>query len=162
MKSTIISMLIVLVVMVALPMIFLGENNFAEKFGFSGFGKQSASNPASTLPENVKPVVTDKKVEIYTWVNEQGIKQFSNTPPPQGGNSEKIVLSPDTNVIQGIKVPEEETEVAAGPKVLSVGNPYTPGGMKEVIDSASDIKETMGQRQAEQDKMLQQLFKPAE
>lgn len=150
-------MIIVLAVMIALPMIFLGDNNYAERLGFSGFGSGGSSKPAK-LPRNVKAAVTDKRVEVYTWVDSNGIKQFSNTPPPEGGESEKIVLKPDTNVIQAMKVPAEEEEVAASPKVYSLGNPYTPGGMKEVIDNSKDIKETMGQRQAEQEKMLEEMF----
>ena len=159
MKSTIISMIIVLAVMVALPMIFLGDNNYAERLGFSGFGPGGSSGKPAKLPTNVKAAVTDKRVEVYTWVDGNGIKQFSNTPPPEGGESEKIVLQPNTNVIKAMKVPAQEKEVAAAPKVYSVGNPYTPGGMKEVIDNSKDLKETIGQRQAEQEKMMQEMFK---
>jgi hypothetical protein len=91
MKSTIISMIIVLMVMVALPIIFLGDGNYAQKLGFGGSG--GGGKPAR-LPSNVQTVVTDKKVEVYSWTDANGIKQFSNTPPPEGGASEKIVLSP--------------------------------------------------------------------
>lgn len=157
MKSTIISMIIVLIVMAGVPLLFLGDGNIAEKLGFGGSGNKAAA-PAK-LPKNIKTVVTDKKVEVYTWVNEHGIKQFSNTPPPEGGASEKMVLSPDTNIVDGFKAPVKETEVASRPKVFSVGNPYTPGGMKEVIDNTMDVRESMNQRQADQDKMMEDLFK---
>lgn len=156
MKSTIISMIIVLVVLVALPIIFLGDGNYAQKLGFSGFG--GGDKPAR-LPTNVKTVVTDKKVEVYTWTDANGIKQFSNTPPSEGGASEKIVLSPMTNVLDPLKVPEAEEEVVASkPKVYSVGNPYTPGGMKDMVNNSKEIQESMGQQQVERDKMMEQLF----
>lgn len=158
MKSTIISMLLVLVVMVALPMVFLGEDNFAQRLGFSGFGSGGGTATKPKLPENVKPVVTNKRVEVYTWIDEHGVKQFSNTPPRDGGESEKMVLSPDTNVIDGLKIPEQEAEVASGPKVFNVGNPYTPGGIKEVIDNTKDVSETLNQRQAEQEQFMDKLF----
>ena len=156
MKSTIISMIIVLIVMVALPMIFLGDGNIASKLGFDGFGKKGSA--AVKLPTNIKAAVTNERVEVYTWVDEHGIKQFSNTPPSDGGKSEKMVLKPDTNIMQAIKVPEEEEKVASGPKVYSLGNPYTPGGMKDMVDSTKDINDSAGQRKAEQDKMMQQMF----
>ena len=160
MKSTIISMLIVLIVMVALPMIFLGDNNFAEQLGFSGFGKSgSATSSAIKLPTNVKTAVTNKKVEVYTWVDEHGVKQFSNTPPPEGGASEKMVLSPNTNIMDPINIPEPEAEVATGPKVYSIKNPYTPGGMKEVVDNSKDLRDSINQRQVDQEKMMQDIFK---
>jgi hypothetical protein len=155
MKSTIISMIIVLVVMVVLPMIFLGDGNFAQQLGFGGGG--NGASPTK-LPANVKTVVTDKKVEVYTWVDANGIKPFSNTPPPEGGASEKIVLKPNTNIMDPINIPEEEEVVASQPKVFSVGNPYTPGGMKDMIDSSKDIQESMGQQQVERNKMMQDLF----
>ena len=85
MKSTIISMIIVLIVMVALPMIFLGDGNIASKLGFDGFGKKGSA--AVKLPTNIKAAVTNERVEVYTWVDEHGIKQFSNTPPSDGGKS---------------------------------------------------------------------------
>ena len=159
MKSTIISMSIVLIVMVAVPMIFLGEGNLAEKFGFggfSGFGEKSES--PTKLPENVKSVTTREKVEVYTWIDASGVKHFTDTPPPDGGVSVKIVLKPNTNVISAIKIPKEEEKVVSKPKVYSVGNPYTPGGVKEVIDNSKDIQNTMEQREEDREKMMQDLF----
>lgn len=155
MKSTIFSMLIVLGVMSAIPMLFIGDNKLA---GIFGLGSGSAK-PEVKLPSNVKTVVTDKKVEVYKWRDKHGVMQFSNTPPRDGGDSDKVVLSPNTNVIEAIDVPEPEPVVASGPKVYSLKNPYTPDGMKELVNSSKDIQETMNQRQAEQEKMMDDLFK---
>lgn len=156
MKSTIISMIIVLMVMVAVPMIFLGDGNLAERLGFGGFGGKE--KPPAKLPKNIKAVITDKRVEVYTWVDEHGIKQFSNVPPQDGRESEMIVLSPNTNIIDAVKIPEQKTAVASTPKVYSIGNPYTPGGMKQVIDNSKDVQEMLNLRQAEQEQMMQELF----
>ncbi len=158
MKSTIISMIIVLIVMVTLPMIFLGDGDVASKLGFADFWKKG-SGP-SNLPANVKAAVTDRKVDVYTWVDKNGVKQFSGIPPADGRASEKIVLKPDTNIISAFKVPEEKEEekkVSRG-KVISLGNPYTPDGMKDLVDNSKDINGSMGDRQAEQEKMMQELF----
>ncbi len=158
MKSTIISMIIVLIVMVTLPMIFLGDGDVASKLGFGDFFKKGSGS--SKVPENVKAVVTDRKVNIYTWVDENGVKQFSGIPPADGGASEKIVLKPDTNIMSAFKAPEKEEEEkkASRPKVVSLGSPYTPGGMKDLVDNSKDIKGSMGNRQTEQEKMMQELF----
>lgn len=159
MKSTIISMFIVLIVMITVPMFLFGDGDFAQKFGFGGGNGNVTEDLRDKAPKNIKAVVTDKKVEIYKWVDEHGVTQFSNTPPFEGGESEKIVLSPDTNVIDAIKIPEKEQKEAGGPTVFSLASPYSPGGMKKMIDDSQDIKEKLNQRQAEQDKMLQDLLK---
>ena len=159
MKSTIISMFIVLIVMITVPMFLLGDGDFAQKFGFGGGGSgNEIEDLRAKAPKNVKEVVTDKKVEIYKWVDEHGVTQFSNTPPFEGGESEKIVLSPDINVMDAIKIPEEEQKVAAKPEVFSLGSPYSPDGMKKMIDDSQDVKETLNQRQAEQEKILQDIL----
>lgn len=156
MKSTIISMIIVLIVMVAVPLIFLGDGNFAQQFGFGGSGTKEEATV--NLPKNVKAVVTDKRVEVYTWFDDHGVKQYSNVPPRDGRESEMIVLSPNTNVMDAIKIPEKEIEVASRPKVFTVGNPYTPSGIKDVFDNTRDVQDTLNQRQVEQEQMMQALF----
>jgi hypothetical protein len=41
---------------------------------------------------------------------------------------------------------------------MATGNPYTPGGMKDMVDTSSAIQESMNARQAEQQKMMEQMF----
>jgi hypothetical protein len=153
MKSTIITMFIVLILMIAVPMFLLSDDDFAQKFGFGG-GSVDAN-----APKNIKKVVTDERVEVYKWEDEYGVMQFSNKPPFEGGDSEMIVLTPDINVIDAIKIPEKEQEEAARPGVISLGSPYSPDGMKKMIDDSKEVTETLDQRQAEQEKVLQDLFK---
>ena len=71
----------------------------------------------------------------------------------------KIVLSPDINVMDAIKISEEEQKEAGGPKVFSLASPYSPDGVKKMIDDSQDVKEKLNQRQAEQEKMLQDILK---
>ena len=163
MKSTIISMFIVLIMMIAVPVFLLGDSDFAQKFGFgddrSGSGDEIEDLRTKT-PKNIKEVVTDKRVEVYKWKDEHGVMQFSSTPPFEGGDSEVMVLSPDTNVIDAVKIPEEEEqEEVTKPEVYSLDSPYTPDGMKKMIDDSKDLKETLNQRQTEQDEFLKDLLK---
>ena len=157
MKSTIISMLIILVVMIAVPMVMFGEGDLAKKLGFGG--SNLIEDLRAKAPKNIKPAVTDKRVEVYKWIDEHGVTQFSNTPPPEGGQSEKLVLSPDTNVMDAVKIPEKESQTASGPQVFQIGNPYSPGGMKDVVDSAKGMQDMVDQRKADQDKMIKDMFK---
>lgn len=159
MKSTIISMCIALMLMIVVPMVLFGDNEIAEKFGFGRGGKSDTKEDLrDKLPKNIKAVVTDKEVEVYKWTDKHGVMQFSHLPPQDGTDSEKLVLSPNTNVMDAIKIPEKEKEEVAKPQVFSLGSPYSPGGMKKMVDDSSELKETLNQRQADQEKMLQDLF----
>ncbi|MDH5613032.1 MAG: DUF4124 domain-containing protein [Gammaproteobacteria bacterium] len=159
MKSTIISMFIVLIVMVTLPMFLFGDGDLAQKFGFGNGGADADNELFGKTPKNVRAVVTDKKVEVYKWVDEYGVTQFSNLPPQEGGGSEKIVLSPNTNIMDAVKIPEKEQEEEVKSQVFSLGSPYSPGGMKKMVDDSMAMQEQLNQRQADQDKMIQDMFK---
>ena len=157
MKSTIISMFIVLVLMIAVPLILI-KTDLAQQFGFGGGNGADGEDLQDRAPKNVKAVVTDQKVEVYRWKDEQGVMQFSNTPPLEGGEYEIVVLSPDTNVIDAIKIPEKEPAEESEPKIFSVGSPYSPDGMKDMIDGSEDVKESLNQRQLDQEKILQDIL----
>ena len=158
MKSTIVSMLIVLCVMAIVPMILIGDNDLLAKFGLGGNGDFKSMRDKA--PKNLTNVTTDQKVKVYKWRDENGIMQFTNTPPPEAQNVETVELAPNTNIMKAVEVPEEEPETTttSGPKVMATGNPYTPGGMKDMVDTTSAIKESMNERQLEQQKMLEQMF----
>ena len=159
MKSTIISMFIVLIVMITLPMYLLNDDNFAQKLGqIWGNGDGVTTDAQTNGPKNVKTVVTDKKIEVYKWMDEHGVMQFSNVPP-ESRESEMMVLSPETNVMDAIKIPEKEAELVGRPNVTSLGSPYSPDGMKKLVDESIEMKETLNQRQADQEKMIKDIFK---
>lgn len=109
------------------------------------------------VPENLSSVVTDKEVTVYKWVDEQGHVNFSSTPPI-GKQAEVKQLSPETNVLQAIKLPEKEEEQEAGPRVTKVGeglhNPYTKEGVEKLIDDAQNVKDMLNQRNDMQQEML--------
>lgn len=154
MKSTIISMFIVLIIMIAVPMLMLEDGKFVDRFGFFGGGSEKSEK----LPQNIQQVVTDEKVEVFKWVDEHGVTQFSHSPPMAGVESEKITLSPDTNVVDALKIAEEEPEIEAKPSVFSLGSPYSPEGMKDLVDDSVNVKDMLNQRQAEQDKIMQDIL----
>jgi len=153
-------MFIVLIVLITVPMFLLSDSDFAKNFGLGGDdGIDAKEDLQANVPKNIKAVVTDKEVEVYKWADEHGVMQFSSVPPQEGEDSEKIVLSPDTNVVDAFKIPEKEQEEVAEPRVYSLSSPYTPGGMKKMVEDSKDLQETLNQRQADQDKMMQDLFK---
>jgi hypothetical protein len=156
MKSTLISMVIVLCVLAVVPMLLFGDKDLLAKFGFGP--KDELSALRAKAPKNFSTVTTDKKVTVYKWRDEHGVMQFSNTPPEEGGVADKVELLPDANVVKAIKVPEAEPAKQTGPVVMSTRSPYTPGGMKDLLDNTAQLKDTLNQQQMEQQKMMEQMF----
>jgi len=156
MKSTIISMIIVLCVLATIPMFLFGDGSVLAKFGLDGF---SGSDERSKGPKNITSVTTDEKVQVYKWRDEYGVMQFTNTPPPETQQVEMVELTPNTNIVKAIEVPEQEPEKKpSGPGVIMTGNPYTPGGMKDLLDTTSSMAEGMNQKQLEQQQLMGQIL----
>ncbi len=156
MKATIISMFIVLIVLITVPVLLYYNDDLAKKFGFGSAGNSAGDR--EKIPKNIKSVVTDKKIDVYKWVDEHGVTQFSSTPPFEGGDFEMMELSPTTNVIDAFEAPKKEQKEASNPEVFNVGSPYSPGGMKEIVDDSQNVQDKLNQRQAEQEKILQDLL----
>jgi len=156
MKSTIVSMIIVLCVLAVIPMLLIGDNNILSRFGLNAF---TAADDEPKLPKNITNVTTDKKVQVYKWRDENGVMQFTNTPPPEAREAELVELRPDTNIVKAIEVPEEEpARERSGPSVTTLGNPYTPGGMKDLLETTSSLSEDLNQKHMEQQKLMDQIM----
>ena len=156
MKSTIISMVTVLCVLAIIPILLLGDNSVMAKFGLGVF---SGPDEHAKAPKNITSVTTDEKVQVYKWRDQYGVMQFTNTPPPQTQQAELVVLTPDTNIVKAVEVPEEEPEQKRSrPAVMMTGNPYTPGGMKDLLDTTSSLATDMNQKQMEQEQLMNQLM----
>ncbi len=156
MKSTIVSMIIVLCVLAIIPMFFLGDSSLSARFGLDVF---SGSDEHAKAPKNLTNVTTNEKVQVYKWRDQYGVMQFTNTPPPQDRQAEMIELTPDTNIVKAVEVPEQETEQKrSGPTVMMTGNPYTPGGMKDLLDTTSSLATDMNQKQIDQQQLMEQIM----
>jgi hypothetical protein len=156
MKSTIISMIIVLCVLATIPMLLLNDGSPLAGFGLNVF---SGSDEHAKAPKNLTSVTTDEKVQVYKWRDQYGVMQFTNTPPPQTQQAELVELTPNTNIIKAVEVPEEEPEQKrSGPNVMMTGNPYTPGGMKDLLDNTSSLATDMNQKQMEQQQLMEQIM----
>ena len=156
MKATIISMIIVLCMLAVIPMFMIGDNNILAHFDLGRFG---VGDEAPKTPENITHVRTNENVQVYRWRDENGVMQFANTPPLDPGQAEMVELRPDTNIVKAIEVPEEEDEKqAARPRVVTVGNPYTPSGMKDLLDTTSTLAEDMSEQQMEHQQLMNQIL----
>ena len=155
-KKLLIKVGIIVGILVAAPYYYYGDGkmpDFVQDFGWGG-----AESEEPKLPENISNAVTDKEVTVYKWVDEKGIQHFGGTPPP-GVVAEVKHLKPDQNIMQAIKIPEEEEEEkASGPKVTNViKNPYSKEGVKEIIDDAKGVQEMLDKRFEDQQKMMDEI-----
>lgn len=156
MKFKIFTMLVTLGILSVTPMIYMGKFDPMAFFDSSiSKGTSEFKNLKARAPKSLSNVVTDKKVQVYKWRDENGIMQFSNTPPPTGGDAEKMELNPNKNIVQAVKVPEkEESEEVAK---MESPNPYSVKGMKKVMNDAKGVEALLQKRHEEQQKMMNNL-----
>jgi hypothetical protein len=149
MKFKIITMLVILGLLSVMPLVYMGkiDPQALIDFDFGGFGKQGTGRLSS--------VVTDEKVHVYKWRDQNGVMQFSNEPPPLSVGAEQIVLNPNSNVIQAVKVAKKK-KVAPVVKTESV-SPYSVSGMKKVMDDAKGVEQVLQQRHEEQQQMMENM-----
>ena len=155
---------IIIAVLMAVPYIMMGGGKDLPGFLGGLFSGSSKQQPAT--PKNITSVVTDKEVSYYQWVDENGQTHFSSTPPV-GMQVEKKQLRPNTNVVQAVKVPQDE-EDSQSATVFSLGggkdskdgkgedeayNPYSPEGVQKIIDQAQQAAKMMESRNQELQKI---------
>lgn len=160
MKFKILSMLVILGMLSVMPMIYMGKvdpvallkGDPGSLFGSSGseFAELKAS-----APKNLGNAVTDEKVQVYKWRDENGVMQFSSTPPADGGEAQQVELNPNHNLVKAVKVPV--TEEAQPAQQAPAPSPYSVRGMQKVMDDARAIEGMLQQRHEGQQEMLNNI-----
>ncbi len=98
------------------------------------------------------------KDTVYKWVDENGVTQYSSEPPPEQAKAEVMTLDPNTNVIQGLELKEEENTENANPKVaVPDGNIYSPENIKKIMDDTKNVQNLLDDRFKNQQKALDDL-----
>lgn len=91
---------------------------------------------------------SDKDV-FYKWVDDDGLMQYTQVPPPEHIQAEVISLDPNMNVIQGVK-PRVETPRKDRQIGKTEGSVYNPGNMKQLMDDAKNVQKVLDDRAAQQ------------
>jgi preprotein translocase subunit SecF len=156
MKSTIISMVIVLCILAVVPLLLFGDKGILARLNIDFAG---GSDPRAKAPQNITTVTTDQKVQVYKWRDEYGVMQFTSAPPPEGQQAEMVELTPNTNIIKAVAVAEDGVEQKrSGPTVMTTGSPSTPGGMKEMLDATTGLKDGLNEEQHQQQQLIEQIL----
>jgi Domain of unknown function (DUF4124) len=88
-----------------------------------------------------------EETTVYRWQAADGSWQFSDTPPVQG-QSEKIQVDPNANLIQGLPEapePQEPEEESSGLN-LPVPMTISPAKVKKLKEDAENIQKLMDDR----------------
>lgn len=118
--------------------------------------------------DKVKPQAAPKTPEglpakgIYKWRDASGGIHFGERPPA-GALEVQALNSSDfdrVNVVAPTKIPEPEEVVAEQENDSSesvMPNPYSPEGVKEIMDQAKDVKKQMEERMQQQQDLLKEI-----
>ncbi len=142
--------------------ITMGILIFGARFMLTGSdGVMDMFSKQSDSPQGIGELgnaVVKQDVTIYQWTDAEGVTHYGGTPPTNQGAYEKKEIRANTNVVQAYKGQEEDADDAAGPRIAKVGNPYSPEGIKDMINSSKDLQKQLNERTAEQEKMLQDMM----
>jgi len=128
--------------------------------GIPGFN----SSPTGDVTEGIKDLgnaVLEKDVTVYQWTDSAGVTHYGGTPPSGQGQYETKTIHSNANVMQAHKITEEEEKPEQRPRVASVGSLYSPEGVKGLMDDAKGLQDQMNQRQADQEKLLNDIMNPS-
>jgi len=155
MKFKIFTMLLTLGVLSVVPMIYMGKFDPMAFFDSSiSKGSAELKNLKNSVPAGLSNVSSSEKVQVYKWRDKNGIMQFSNTPPTVN-HAESILINPNNNLIQAIKIPEKkETKKTLEKQSAS---PYSAAGMKKVMHDAKGVEQMLQKRHEQQQKMMNNL-----
>lgn len=100
---------------------------------------------------------------FYQWYDDQGNVQFTTEPPAQGIEYTIKGFDPDTNVIQAVKAPSEQsaadaadTDQQQSAKPDDIGNRYSGDSIKKLLDGARNVEKLINQRYQDKESALNQ------
>lgn len=154
--------------MIAMVVVMVGMSNYVlyimtGRSPFDGFKLPSVSDAIPSSIDDITPSIGGKQT-VYKWVDENGVTQYSSEPPPDQAST-SLELDPNTNVIQAIEMPEDESSSSASSKqnnetpqlALPEGPVYSPDNIKKLIDDAKNVQKTLDERYQKQEEMLKEL-----
>lgn len=107
--------------------------------------------------DDINPLSDSNKV--YKWVDENGVTQYSSEAPPESVKSKILDIDPNVNVVQGLKLEEDDTEEIAQTQTnaLPQGSVYNPQAIKKLMDDAKNVQKKLNERYKEQENALKDL-----
>jgi len=109
------------------------------------------------IPQDVQDMaVPNEPTTVYKWQDENGQWHFSSAPPADVADAETMELDGDINIMQA--PPPGMTQQAAAPSnaLALPSGPMTvsPDQVKEMMETVTNLQETVDQRKADVDAVL--------
>ncbi len=106
---------------------------------------------------DIKNITASGKQTVYKWVDANGVTQYTSEAPPEQAVT-AMELDPNTNIVQGIKMPEDEEKEEKPPQAeIPQGNIYNPKSIKKLMDDANNVQKLLNDRYEQQEKGLQDM-----
>jgi len=146
----------------------LGIMFFGYKYLLTGYmgggdvtlpGTADMTGSASKGIKSLGNAVSDKDVTVYQWVDDKGVTHFGGSPPTGQGEYIKRSIQANTNVINAVKPRKKEPKIASSRSRSSrVGQLYSKGGIKNLMDNTKETSQQMSDQITQQDKALQDIM----
>jgi hypothetical protein len=158
-------MLAVLVISMLLPFTLLKDDTGSTMLDFSNLRWPDWRKAVENLSYAVMSpdAGTESADTIYQWVDAEGNRQFSNTPPPEGIEFSVKNYDSNLNVIQSVNTKTGEAEVTEEGTLKKeitstedAGSPYSADGIKKLFENAHDVEKLLNQRLQKQEAALGQ------
>lgn len=160
-------MLALLVIALLLPFTVLKNDSGKTLMSFSDF---KFKMPDFSMPSFSAPSVSgsnrvDGEDIFYKWHDSDGNVQFTTEPPPEGIEYTIKGYDPNTNVIQAVKLPEQDSGKSPEPgngknkddtEPSLTGSPYNPEKIEKLMEDAKNIEKLLNQRFQDQNSALNQ------
>ncbi len=136
---------------IVMLVVFMGVSQY---FVYIMTGKSpldSFKTPSLSLDSFNSPsldsVTSVGKQTVYKWVDANGVTQYS-AEPPADQVADTLEVDPNTNLVQGLRMEDEEEESAEkkAPEVNIPQNIYSPGAVKKLIDDAKNVSTVLNER----------------
>lgn len=137
--------------------VFMGVSQY---FVYIMTGKSPLDNfniPNFSLDKaSISNFASGGKQTVYKWVDEDGVTQYSAEAPSADQQVKTLELDPNTNIVQGVQMPEDEKEEKTSKPEISMptGAIYSPESIKKLVDDAKNIEKLLQDRVDTQEKIL--------
>ncbi|WP_175574297.1 DUF4124 domain-containing protein [Teredinibacter haidensis] len=148
--------LLIKLVMTLLIVVGVSNYMFYLMTGKAPFGLMDAEISTPSL-SGLKPKFPSAKDTAYKWTDENGVVHYgSEAPAHMQDQAEKMVVDPDTNMVQGLK-PGSTTPTVSDAPISNqpvISSPYNAEGVKKLLDDARDVQRKLNDRHEQQRKII--------
>ncbi|MFL0798626.1 MAG: hypothetical protein K6L73_14185 [Cellvibrionaceae bacterium] len=124
---------------------------------FDGWGRKLGQTVEQTTGEDVEGLNKMGKTRVFKWKDKYGKSQFSDRPPfntADISDLKEVWIDPNVNLMEGIKMLEEEESQAGVSSSLPVPLPTTVplDQVPKLVEDAKKVQDLMSQRAKELEK----------